>query len=122
MRLTVIGSGHLALAQAALLSRENDIRILRTGDIDGNVLAQAAEYGVSGLDSFIGDKPSEALAGAELVFISVAVPYDTELNMYDLHDVDMYMNQAMRYAPGVALVLRSDVPVGYTARIRNRYP
>ena len=24
--------------------------------------------------------------------------------------------------PGAAIVLRSDVPVGYTARIRNRYP
>ena len=122
MRLTVIGSGHLALAQAALLSRENDIRILRTGDIDGNVLAQAAEFGASGLDSFIGDKPSEALAGAELVFISVAVPYDTELNMYDTHDVDMYISQVMRYAPQAAVVLRSDVPVGYTARMKSRYP
>lgn len=122
MRLTVIGSGHLALAQAALLSRENDIRILRTGDINGNVLAEAAENGVSGLDSFIGDKPSEALAGAELVFISVAVPYDTELNMYDTHDVDMYISQVMRYAPQAAVVLRSDVPVGYTARMKSRYP
>lgn len=121
MRLTVIGSGHLALAQAALLSRENDIRILRTSDIDGNVLTQAAEYGVSGLDSFIGDKPSEALAGAELVFISVAVPYDTELNMYDTLDVDMYISQVMRYAPQAAVVLRSDVPVGYTARMKSRY-
>lgn len=122
MRLTVIGSGHLALAQAALLSRENDIRVLCTGDIDGNVLVQAAEYGASGLDSFIDDKPSEALAGAELVFISVAVPYDTELNMYDTHDVDMYISQVMRYAPQAAVVLRSDVPVGYTARMKSRYP
>ena len=28
----------------------------------------------------------------------------------------------MRFAPGAAIVLRSDVPVGYTARVRNRYP
>ena len=32
------------------------------------------------------------------------------------------MNQVMRFAPGAAIVLRSDVPVGYTARVRNRYP
>ena len=122
MRLTVIGSGHQALAQAALLSRENEIKILRAGDVDRSVLAQAEKFGVSDLDSLIGDRPSEVLEGAELVFISVSVPYDTELNMYDTHDVDMYISQTMRYANRAAVVLRSDVPVGYTARIRNRYP
>ena len=122
MRLTVIGSGHQALAQAALLSRENEIKILRAGDVDRSVLAQAEKFEVSDLDSLIGDRPSEVLEGAELVFISVSVPYDTELNMYDTHDVDMYISQTMRYANQAAVVLRSDVPVGYTARIRNRYP
>ena len=122
MRITVIGSGHTALSVAAVLSLENEVKILRDGSIYHNVLLHAREYGVKDLESLITDEPAEALDGAELVVISLIVPYDTELNMYDLHDVDMYMNQAMRYAPGAAIVLRSDVPVGYTARIRNRYP
>ena len=122
MRITVIGSGHAALSVAAVLSRENEVKILRDGSIDYNVLLHAPEYGVADLESMITDEPAEALDGAELVVISLIVPYDTELNMYDLHDLDMYMNQAIRYVPGAALVLRSDVPVGYTAIIRNRYP
>ena len=122
MRITVIGSGHTALSVATVLSLENEVKILRDGSIYHNVLLHAPEYGATDLESLITDEPSEALKGAELVVISLIVPYDTELNMYDLHDVDMYMNQAMRYAPGAAIVLRSDVPVGYTARIRNRYP
>ena len=122
MRITVIGSGHTALSVAAVLSLENEVKILRDGSIYHNVLLHAREYGVTDLESLITDEPAEALDGSELVFISLIVPYDTELNMYDLHDVDMYMNQAMRYAPGAAIVLRSDVPVGYTARFRNRYP
>ena len=122
MRITVIGSGHTALSVAAVLSLENEVKILRDGSIYHNVLLHAPEYGVADLESLITDEPAEALDGAELVVISLIVPYDTELNMYDLHDLDMYMNQAMRYAPGAAIVLRSDVPVGYTARIRNRYP
>ena len=122
MRITVIGSGHTALSVATVLSLENEVKILRDGSIYHNALLHAPEYGVTDLESLIMDEPAEALDGAELVVISLIVPYDTELNMYDLHDVDMYMNQAMRYAPGAAIVLRSDVPVGYTARIRNRYP
>ena len=122
MRITVIGSGYTALSVAAALSRENEVKILRDGSIYHNALLHAPEYGVADLESLITDEPAEALDGAELVVISLIMPYDTELNMYDLHDLDMYMNQAMRYAPGAAIVLRSDVPVGYTARIRNRYP
>ena len=122
MRITVIGSGHTALSVAAVLSRENEVKILRDGSVYSNVLLHAPEYGMTDLEALITDEPAEALDGAELVVISLIVPYDTELNMYDLHNLDMYMNQAMRYAPGAAIVLRSDVPVGYTARIRNRYP
>lgn len=122
MRITVIGSGYTALSIAAVLSHKNEVKILRCGNIYYNVLLHTQEYGVSGLESLITDEPIEALDGTELVFISLFVPYDTELNMYDLHDVDMYMNLAMRYAPGVAIVLQSDVPVGYTSRITNRYP
>ena len=122
MRITVVGSGHNALSVAAVLSLKNEVKILRDGSIYHNVLLHAREYGVTDLESLITGEPAEALDGAELVVISLIVPYDTELNMYDLHDLDMYMNQAMRFAPGAAIVLRSDVPVGYTARIRNRYP
>ena len=122
MRITVIGSGYSALSLAAVLSRENEVKILGDGNIDKQVLIHASEYGITELETLISNDVSDSLKGADIVFISTIVTYDTELNMYDLHDVDMYMNQAMRYAPGVALVLRSDVPVGYTARIRNRYP
>lgn len=122
MRITVVGSGYMALSLATMLSCEDEVKILSDGSVYQNVLIHASEYGVTDLESLITDEPAEALKGAELVFISLIVPYDTELNMYDLHDVDMYMNQVMRFAPGAAIVLRSDVPVGYTARVRNRYP
>lgn len=122
MRITVIGSGYSALSLAAVLSRENEVKILSDGNIDKQVLIHASEYGITELETLISNDVSDSLKGADIVFISTIVTYDTELNMYDTHDVDMYMNQAMRYAPGAAIVLRSDVPVGYTARIRNRYP
>ena len=112
----------MALAEAAVLCCKNDVRILSDGDIDKNVLAQAVEYGQPDLASHIINDISAALEGAEIVFISNIVSYDTELNMYDTHDVDMYINLTTRTAPRSAIVLRSDVPVGYTGRIRQRYP
>ncbi|WP_428260217.1 UDP binding domain-containing protein [Gallibacter sp. Marseille-QA0791] len=122
MKITVIGTGYTALAEAAVLCCENDVKILSDGDIDKNVLVHAAEYGQPDLASHITDDVSIALEGAEIVFISNIVSYDTELNMYDTHDMDMYINLTVRTAPQAAIVLRSDVPVGYTDRIRQRYP
>lgn len=49
MRITVIGSGHTALSVAAVLSRENEVKILRDGSVYSNVLLHAPEYGVTDL-------------------------------------------------------------------------
>ena len=86
------------------------------------ILGQAEQYGVKNFESLFTGDAKDALDDAELVFISIAVPYDVELNFYDTHDVDMYLNQVMRYAPKALVVLRSDVPVGYTNRMKSRYP
>ena len=122
MRITVIGSGHTGLAEAALMSTSNEVKILKTGDINDSVLVEATEAGIIDLQQCILTDVEQAVKDAEMVFISVAAPYDTELNMYDTHDVDMYINQVLRYSPDATVVLRSDVPVGYTKRVMSRYP
>lgn len=107
---------------SAMLSLRNEIRILDGAGSEPGILGQAEQYGVKNFESLFTGDAKDALDNAELVFISVAVPYDVELNFYDTHDVDMYLNQVMRYAPKALVVLRSDVPVGYTTRMKSRYP
>ena len=107
---------------ATMLSLRNEVRILDREDTDYGILEQAEQYGVRNFESLVTGDVKDALDAAELVFISTAVPYDVELNFYDTHDVDMYLNQVMRYAPDALVVLRSDVPVGYTTRMKSRYP
>lgn len=102
MKITVIGSGHMADSTAEMLGRENEVNILR----EDNSLEE-----ISGGFKY-----------AELIVISIMVPYDTELNVYDIHDVDMFISHAMRFAPDAPVILRSDVPVGYTKRVKFRYP
>ena len=107
---------------AAMLILRNEIRILDGAGTEEGILGQAEQYGVKNFESLFTGDAKDALDDAELVFISIAVPYDVELNFYDTHDVDMYLNQVMRYAPKALVVLRSDVPVGYTNRMKSRYP
>ena len=122
MKITVIAGWQQAVAMAAMLSLRNEIRVLDRGRLDQRILKQAEQYGVKNLEALFTDSVKDALSGAEIVFISTAAPYDTDLNFYDTHDVDMYLNQVMQYASKALVVLRSDVPVGYTTRMKSRYP
>ena len=122
MKITVIAGRQQAVAMAAMLSLRNEIRILGRECVDQGILEQAEQYGVTNFESLFVDDVREALSETEVVFINTAAPYDTELNFYNTHDVDMYLNQVMRYAPRALVVLRSDVPVGYTTRVKSRYP
>lgn len=122
MKITVISGRQQAIAMAAMLSLRNEIRILGRRGIELGIIEQAEQYGAKNFESLFVDDVSDALFRAEIVFINTAAPYDTELNFYNTHDVDMYLNQVMRYAPKALVVLRSDVPVGYTTRMKSRYP
>ena len=122
MKITVIAGRQQAVAMAAMLSLRNEIRILGRESVDPGILEQAEQYGVKNFESLFIDDIQDAFCGTEIVFINTAAPYDTELNFYNTHDVDMYLNQVMRYAPDALVVLRSDVPVGYTMRMKSRYP
>ena len=122
MKITVIAGWQQAVAMAAMLSLRNEIRVLDRGKLDQRIFKQAEQYGVKHLEALFNDNVKDALSGAEIVFISTAAPYDTDLNFYDTHDVDMYLNQVMQYASKALVVLRSDVPVGYTTRMKSRYP
>lgn len=122
MKITVIAGRQQAVAMAAMLSLRNEIRILGRKGIELGIIEQAEQYGIKNFESLFVDDVSDALSRAEIVFINTAAPYDTELNFYNTHDVDMYLNQVMRYAPKALVVLRSDVPVGYTTRMKSRYP
>ena len=109
MKIAIIGSGFQGVAEYTLLSGEsmNEVVVIETEPTDAVKTASSAK---------------EALKDAEIVFVSVPVPYDIELNRYDTNNLDMYISKILEYADSPLVVLRSDVPVGYTKRMKQRYP
>lgn len=124
MNIAVIGSGQRAVAEAAaLISAGHSVKLLKTGEIDAKIISECTAYGVSDVEECITCDEEVALTkSTELVFISSLVTYDTELNMHDTYEVDMYLSKVMKYSHDAVIVLRSDVPTGYTKRLINKYP
>lgn len=61
-----------------------------------------------------------AYAGAELVVVATPTDYDADSNAFDTRSVDAVLVDVLALAPSALAVVKSTVPVGYTAGMRER--
>lgn len=122
MKISIIGTEYSGIATAAAICDKNEITLLANGEPESDDLHFVKDEGITKITECITYNIEEALSGADIVFICLPISYDRELNLYDLHDIQMYISKIVNYAPKALVVIRSDVPVGYTERIMGRYP
>lgn len=128
MKITVIGLGYVGLSNAVLLAQNSTVVAL---DIDeGRVaLVNAGKSPIEDADisRFLSDHPLDltattdapaALSGAELVIVATPTNYDPKTNGFDTSSVEAVIATAIQHAPGTPIIVKSTVPVGFTARLR----
>jgi len=131
MKITVVGAGHVGLAVAALLAKRHEVVLL---DIDARRVEQvntgqcpvgepelAALMGAGSLRLNATTDPACAYAGAQWVMIATPTDYTEGANGFDTSSVESVVADALALAPEAVLVIRSTVPVGFTARLAQRY-
>ena len=136
MKIAVAGTGYVGLSLAVLLSQHNEVHAL---DIvpekvekinsfispiedDGRIerfLAEAKE-GKRALDLRATVDPVEAYIGAEFVVIATPTNYDSDRNFFDTSSVEAAIAAVRSVNPDAWIVIKSTIPVGYTAGLRER--
>jgi UDPglucose 6-dehydrogenase len=130
MKITVVGTGYVGLSMAVLLAQHHEVVAL---DIDPARVARlnARQPTVDDADvaQFLAERTlnlrattdrADAYAGTQLVIVATPTDYDSDSNAFDTRSVDAVLADALALAPSALAVVKSTVPVGYTARMRAR--
>lgn len=132
MKIAVAGTGYVGLANAVLFAVNNEVKAF---DIDKSKIEllkkKISPIKDKEIETFLSEKDlnlqffSDAQAAYEDVrFILVATPtnYDTEKNYFDTSSVESVIEQVNQINPKAVIVIKSTVPVGFTQRMRQKYP
>ena len=128
--ITVVGTGYVGLSLAVLLGRTHDVVAL---DIDPDRIALLgsgrspisdpeieAHLRDGGLSITWTTDPATAYADAEFVVIATPTDYDVATSYFDTSSVEAVAADVVRHRPDAVMVVKSTVPVGFTADLSSR--
>ncbi|MDR3344497.1 MAG: nucleotide sugar dehydrogenase [Oscillospiraceae bacterium] len=131
MKIAVVGMGYVGLSLSVLLAQRNEVRALDvvTEKVD-MVNRRQSPIADGELERYLAAKKlnlkatldeREALSGARYVIIATPTNYVPDINSFDTSSVERVIEKVIRISPDALMVVKSTVPVGFTAKMRQRY-
>ncbi len=131
MKIAIAGTGYVGLSMAALLSQRNEVVAVdvveeKVEKINRRVSPIADEY----IEKYFAEKElnlratldgREAYRGADYVVIATPTNYDPKKNFFDTSHVEEVIEMVLEVNPEAVMVIKSTVPVGYTAAVREKF-
>ena len=129
-KIAVAGTGYVGLSIATLLAQHNhvvavDIIPEKVEMINNRKSPIQDEY----IEKYLAEKELDLTAtldgeaaykDAEFVVIAAPTNYDSKKNYFDTSAVEAVIKLVMQVNPGAIMVIKSTIPVGYTASIRKK--
>ena len=131
MKIAIAGLGYVGLSNAVLLAQHHEV--VAYDPVEHKVQAIQARHSPiedADLTHYLQHVPlnlqattdaKRAYAHADYVIIATPTDYDPQSNYFDTRSVESAIAQVLDCNDHATLVIKSTVPVGYTAQMRERF-
>ncbi len=131
MKIAVAGTGYVGLSIATLLAQNHSVKAVdiipeKVEMINNRKSPIQDEY----IEKYLAEKELDLTAtldaewaykDADFVVIAAPTNYDSQKNFFDTSAVEAVIKLVMQYNPEAIMVIKSTIPVGFTASVREKY-
>lgn len=131
LKIAVAGTGYVGLSIATLLSQHHEVMAVdivpeKVALINNRKSPIQDEY----IEKYLSEKElrltatldaEAAYRDADFVVIAAPTNYDSKKNFFDTSAVEKVIELVIQYNPEAIMVIKSTIPVGFTAYVREKY-
>lgn len=131
LKIAVAGTGYVGLSIATLLSQRHKVTAVdvvpeKVIKINNRISPIQDDYieeylRTKNLDLMATLDGESAYRDADFVVIAAPTNYDSKKNFFDTSHVEEVIDLVIKVNPDAVMVIKSTVPVGYTASVREKF-
>lgn len=131
LRIAVAGTGYVGLSIATLLAQHHHVTAVDIIEEKINLINnKKSPIQDDYIEKYLAEKElnltatlnaEEAYSDADFVIIAAPTNYDSKKNFFDTSAVEAVIKLVIQYNPEAIMVIKSTIPVGYTASVREKF-
>lgn len=132
MKIAVAGMGYVGLSNAVVLAQHHEVVAVDVDQERVDLLnSRISPIEDVELEAYLADKPLQlsgtldgaaAYAAADVVVVATPTDYDERTNYFNTSSVESVIDAVLAVNADATIVVKSTVPVGFTARLREEHP